>query len=71
MNEPVYDVAEQGDSAPSGRRAAKENTDPLYEPPGYLPSSYQAVSEPVSLTPTFDEPVPAPAPSVADRKSVV
>ncbi|TQL41924.1 twitching motility protein PilT [Homoserinimonas aerilata] len=64
MNEPVYDVTEQGDSAPSGRRAAKENTDPLYEPPGYLPSSYQAVSEPVSLKPKFDE--PAPAPSVAE-----
>jgi len=39
MNDPVYDLSTSvdGAAAPTG------DAEPMYEPPGYLPSSYQPV----------------------------
>src|SRR5690554_449203 len=54
---------------PSGRRAAAEPSEPIYEPPGYLPSSYQLINEPVTLTPKFDDSSLGTAPSAGSASS--
>lgn len=66
MNKPVYDITTPESDVPAGRRSAAPEVQPAAtaEAGGYLPSSYQPVTSPVVLTPSFtDAPAPVAAPA--------